>query len=871
MNILDYGVKISDLPQTEDFTDNVIPLVQDGATKRVSGEVIKETILGEAKEYTDQTLLAINEWLPPVNTTSQLKTTGLDNKRNYLCKVVADPVQSGVYQAVAGWTDTPQWALFDDTVDLVNEQELEAAIGEHDQSGVAHENRFVGQTPVNTIPIPAGANLDTYLDPGFYGMSLAGNVTSVTGKPSDYYPTAVFSLEVLKPYFGTTYGGRIQRLTMQQSPFTTWTRSRDLDNTLWYPWVKLSSSWVNRTETINTTMAELQATIDRLPKLLLHNVTINVQPGEISTNVTASRFYGPGLLNIYAVNESNVLIATAGTQTHKCNRFIVEYNTSASRIIIQGFTVTDTTTSGFLCYRNSTFVLFNYCNVIGGTVGGGTSADAIGIYVNESGLCQINQATINNRFYAVQATQNANLGISTLLGTGNNVAMRANARGQISISVLGAIEAATLYMQNNGGIIARSDGTFLESVIPAGQSPARPISISSGSLNLIVTPGFYHASSDSSTTSAITDLPNDFPKGSAFALQVLQAYGSTGIAIQRLTVRDRGASIGQIATWERSATSLALNTTWYSWQKLINSSDLLGQTPANAIEIISGSLDDIRTPGFYCSRHDADVSNGSITGVPSGVTVGFLLKVYYGSKTNGRLIQRLTRREDLRISYTRRTDTAGGSWTSWTQNPWIGSTLPQMNGVASSGNSTEVARVNHVHPSDTSKVDEAPKNGGLYGRKDGAWAAVPSGGGGGTENPFTWPLNGTHGSEVNLGNGVYGARVYTTLSSLSSNSPSGLIEFPIPANTWVRNLNLLTVVYSSYKIVDQGGYITLGGDSLIIDGGGAQDRYRIGGYSPNMGSSLNQYWDGGMMLDTNAFNMIRSGGIIHIWVKYTKG
>ena len=150
MNLASFGIKISDLPQTEDFTDNVIPLVQGGVTKRVSGEVIKETILEEAKEYTDQILLAINEWLPPVNTTSQLQLTGLDNKRNYLCKVVADPVQSGVYQAIAGWTTSPQWLLFDDTVDLVNEQELEMAIGEHNQNGAAHENRF--SSKVNEAP-----------------------------------------------------------------------------------------------------------------------------------------------------------------------------------------------------------------------------------------------------------------------------------------------------------------------------------------------------------------------------------------------------------------------------------------------------------------------------------------------------------------------------------------------------------------------------------------------------------------------------------------------------------------------------------------------------------------------------------------------
>jgi len=79
-------------------------------------------------DYIDQLLLGRNEWLPPVNTINQLKTTGLDPKINYLCKVVADPGKSGVYQAVAGWVGTPVWALYDTTVDFVNEQELAAGL-----------------------------------------------------------------------------------------------------------------------------------------------------------------------------------------------------------------------------------------------------------------------------------------------------------------------------------------------------------------------------------------------------------------------------------------------------------------------------------------------------------------------------------------------------------------------------------------------------------------------------------------------------------------------------------------------------------------------------------------------------------------------
>jgi len=81
-----------------------------------------------------------NTWLPPVNIKSELKTDNLNPKLNYLCKVVADPIQSGVYQLIAGIEEPTidDWELFDSTVDLVNEQELESAINNHDLSQIAH-------------------------------------------------------------------------------------------------------------------------------------------------------------------------------------------------------------------------------------------------------------------------------------------------------------------------------------------------------------------------------------------------------------------------------------------------------------------------------------------------------------------------------------------------------------------------------------------------------------------------------------------------------------------------------------------------------------------------------------------------------------
>ena len=53
---------------------------------------------------------------------------------------------------------------------------------------------------------------------------------------------------------------------------------------------------------------------------------------------------------------------------------------------------------------------------------------------------------------------------------------------------------------------------------------------------------------------------------------------------------------------------------------------------------------------------------------------------------------------------------------------------PQMDGVASSGNSTLWARGNHRHPSDDTKIGDAPTDGQQYARQSQAWTVVASAG-----------------------------------------------------------------------------------------------------------------------------------------------
>jgi len=105
---------------------------------RTQGDV---NTLAAAKGYTDEAQLANNTWLPAVPQKSALDLiTGLNPKLNYLCRVIADPVQAnnGVYQAIAGWSESPVWTFFSDNQDWIDENELDEKIGEHNENGDAH-------------------------------------------------------------------------------------------------------------------------------------------------------------------------------------------------------------------------------------------------------------------------------------------------------------------------------------------------------------------------------------------------------------------------------------------------------------------------------------------------------------------------------------------------------------------------------------------------------------------------------------------------------------------------------------------------------------------------------------------------------------
>jgi len=165
--------------------------------------------LTAAKDYTDEAQLATQTWLRAVDTKSELRTTGLNSKINYLCRVIKDKNDerdnNGVYQAIAGWENEPVWTFFGDNTDFIDETELADAIDEHNTDETAHEdiretiaevNRDL-QEQINTLAPEGLENLPQILagkadkvsnatEGNFARLDEGGNLTDSGKGPDDF-------------------------------------------------------------------------------------------------------------------------------------------------------------------------------------------------------------------------------------------------------------------------------------------------------------------------------------------------------------------------------------------------------------------------------------------------------------------------------------------------------------------------------------------------------------------------------------------------------------------------------------------------------------------------------------------------------------
>lgn len=109
-------------------------------------------------------------------------------------------------------------------------------------------------------------------------------------------------------------------------------------------------------ETIVVEIADLQTTIEALPKWLDRDITIQVKPGTANIDVVVGGFRGFGQLTIRTINASGANVNTVGQSTHQVNKFIIQYN-QCHNIYIIGFEAI--ATSGY-CFR----LLSNMCSSV---------------------------------------------------------------------------------------------------------------------------------------------------------------------------------------------------------------------------------------------------------------------------------------------------------------------------------------------------------------------------------------------------------------------------------------------------------------------------------------------------------------------------
>lgn len=200
---------------------------------------------------------------------------------------------------------------------------------------------------------------------------------------------------------------------------------------------------------LETTIDDLQATIDIVPKVLNHDVTISVLPGTTSNIITIEGFSGTGKLKILGASSS-------GLFTHNIGQLIVQFNVLAKNLEIIGFTMTNSNVNAISAFQNSGYVLISMCN---STSGLNTNTANIGVNANEnSGYIYCTANTFSNKYYAYRTGMGNKLFVAGPLGTGNGTIYRAENGGSIHRRSAGTIAGTTVSSYSSSGLIVNPSG-----------------------------------------------------------------------------------------------------------------------------------------------------------------------------------------------------------------------------------------------------------------------------------------------------------------------------------------------------------------------------------------------------------------------------
>lgn len=209
-------------------------------------------------------------------------------------------------------------------------------------------------------------------------------------------------------------------------------------------------------ETITCGIDELQATIDRLPKYLNRNVTINVDPGIHAGDITIEKFSGPGRLTI------NCSLVT-GNFNWQVNRVVID-DCYIPYCLIQGLSATATTGYAWFVNHFNGFLYLYRCNAAGdGTPGsGGLNSDTAnyGFFFVRTQFGLISACTVSDKYRAF-ALQGSRLRVAGNLGQDNNTVFRSELGGIAHLTAANTITGTTLYNVADASLIITQTGSII--------------------------------------------------------------------------------------------------------------------------------------------------------------------------------------------------------------------------------------------------------------------------------------------------------------------------------------------------------------------------------------------------------------------------
>ena len=188
------------------------------------------------------------------------------------------------------------------------------------------------------------------------------------------------------------------------------------------------------TVTHTVTAAEARDFIDNLPQHLMGNITVNILPGTVATDIRINNRRGPGMLTIQAVNAAGT-VTDLGAAGNLTPRILIQRN-DCNRIIVRGFRCTETSNSAVLVADNRCDVEIRGIDAVAGV---STNADNVGVRATHgSGNVWVRSCRFSNKNRAVWIGVNSpiNARVSggandTLAGVNNATFVRAETGARI--------------------------------------------------------------------------------------------------------------------------------------------------------------------------------------------------------------------------------------------------------------------------------------------------------------------------------------------------------------------------------------------------------------------------------------------------------